>query len=79
MGIFKFIFIAILVFYLFRLIARAILPFVLRKLTQKFEQDINQQYQRSKKEKDVYINTQVNRPKYEDNKVGEYVDYEEID
>lgn len=79
MGILKFIFIAILAYYIIRFISRALFPFLLRKLGQQLQKNINNQYTRNTKEKDVFLNIQKNTPKYDDKKVGEYVDYEELD
>lgn len=81
MGFIKVVFIIIAVFYGFKLIARIMLPIVLKKLMQKFgnsHQSHNFSHQQSDKKKEGEVNikkTASNKKRFTG---GEYVNYEEI-
>ena len=84
-GIIKVIFYIIIFFYVFKLLARLFLPVIVKKVVQKAgenfqqQQEFNNQNSKSYQKEDVIIDTaKVTKPR-ESKKVGEYVDYEEID
>ncbi len=57
-----------------------ILKYFLKRIGSKFQQQFNQQpSKRSKKEGDVVIEKKPNNSRKANKKVGEYIDYEEID
>ncbi|MBI9056803.1 MAG: DUF4834 family protein [Labilibaculum sp.] len=80
---FKFIIIAIGVFYLLKWILKAIFPFLVQKTVNKMQEKANQQQQQqqpSKKEGEVTIekpSDTVGNPHKKD--IGDYVDFEEVD
>ncbi len=72
----KFIFFLILFYFGFKLISRLIYIFLIRNITK------NQTYytkHSSKKEGDVSIEKMPKKNKSKSDKLGDYVDYEEID
>jgi hypothetical protein len=85
-GVLRTLFILVCIYYAVRLLARIFFPIMVRTVVQKAEQSFQQQqqnYQRQNSQDDyVNINTNANRrsdrPR-ETKKVGEYIDYEEID
>jgi C4-dicarboxylate transporter len=81
MAFFKFILIAVGVYYLLKLIIRAMFPFLVQKTFDKMQQEANrQQEEQEKKEGEVSIDknpTGKSNPKKKD--VGDYVDFEEVD
>ncbi|NOU62189.1 DUF4834 family protein [Marinifilum caeruleilacunae] len=81
MAFFKFILIAVGVYYLLKLIIRAMFPFLVQKTFDKMQQEANrQQQEQEKKEGEVSIDknpTNKSNPKKKD--VGDYVDFEEVD
>lgn len=81
MGFIKVVFIIIAVFYGLKIIARIMLPIVLKKLMQKFgnshhSQNYSQQQSGPKKEGEVNIKKTTSSKKRFTG--GEYVNYEEI-
>jgi hypothetical protein len=77
---FKFIVIAIGVFYLLKWTIRAIFPFLVKKTFDKMQDQAKQQQQQTKKEGEVTIDKssgQTGDPHKKD--VGDYVDFEEVD
>jgi hypothetical protein len=90
MGLIKIILIILLVYYGFKILARLFAPllvrFVAKKAEEKFGgqfggfQNPNQQRQQQKnKEGETVIDKMPNSNKSSNEKVGEYIDYEEID
>lgn len=90
MGLIKIILIILLVYYGFKILARLFAPllvrFVAKKAEEKFGgqfggfQNPNQQRQQQKhKEGETVIDKMPNDNKSSNSKVGEYIDYEEID
>ena len=72
----KFIFFLILFYFGFKLISRLVYIFLLRNITK--NQANNTKYS-SKKEGDVSIEKMPKKNKSKSDKLGDYVDYEEID
>ncbi|WP_447637538.1 DUF4834 family protein [Flavobacterium microcysteis] len=85
-GVLRTLFILVCIYYGIRLLARIFFPIMVRTVVQKAEQTFQQQqqnYQRQNSQNDfVNVDTNANRrsdrPR-ETKKVGEYIDYEEID
>ena len=72
----KFIFFLILFYFGFKLISRLVYIFLLRNIT---KNQANYTQQSSKKEGDVSIEKMPKKNKSKSDKLGDYVDYEEID
>lgn len=90
-GLLKIIVYFIAGYYIIKFLARLLFPIVVRKVVSKAEQSFKQQYQsqqqsntynaqksRSTRDEIVFDTTKSNNPK-STKKVGEYVDYEEIE
>ena len=82
-GLIKFLLWFFLISYLFKIIARFIIPFFLkqyiRKQKSKFNHDFNNRKDYVEKEGNVTIKKKPKKPKSNTNKMGEYIDFEEID
>lgn len=73
-------------YYIFKFLARLFLPIVVKKVVEKAGQNFQNQYQSqqtqnqkaSNNDEIIYNNPTTTKPR-ETKKVGEYVDYEEID
>ncbi|EDP70573.1 hypothetical protein FBALC1_07438 [Flavobacteriales bacterium ALC-1] len=90
MGLLRTIIIILLVYFGFKILARLFAPFLLRFVAKKAEQKFGQQFggfhnqanqrqQQKHKEGETVIDKMPNQNKPSNSKVGEYVDYEEID
>ncbi|WDO12628.1 DUF4834 family protein [Flavobacterium sp. WW92] len=85
-GVLKTLFILVCIYYGFKLLARIFFPIMVRTVVQKAEQSFQQQQQNYQRQnsQDDFVNGNINtnrrsdRPR-ETKKVGEYIDYEEID
>lgn len=85
-GFIKSLFYIIAFYYVFKFLARLFLPLVVKKVVEKAGQNFQQQYQSntssqqraSNNEEIIYDSSKITKPR-EKKKVGEYVDYEEID
>jgi DNA integrity scanning protein DisA with diadenylate cyclase activity len=85
-GIIKTIFYLMLFYYVIKFLARLFLPIVVKKVVEKAGQNFQQHYQsntsnhqkNSTTDEIIYDATKSTKPR-ETKKVGEYVDYEEID
>lgn len=85
-GVLRTLFILVCIYYGIRLLARIFFPIMVRTVVQKAEQSFQQQqqnYQRQNSQDsftnvDTNANRRYDRPR-ETKKVGEYIDYEEID
>lgn len=75
-------------YYIFRFLARIFFPILVKKAVEKageeFEQQQRRQYnsnqsQQAKSTTDIYTSTTKSDKPHETKKIGEYVDYEEID
>ncbi|SDS63152.1 protein of unknown function [Gillisia sp. Hel1_33_143] len=83
-SILKTVLIIMLIYFGFKLLIKwfgpMILKYFLKRIGSKFQQQFNQQpSKRSKKEGDVVIEKKPNNSRKANKKVGEYIDYEEID
>lgn len=83
MPLLKFIFIAILVLWLIRLLVRLLLPMLFRNLARKMQQQAtgqSQQYQSksSKPEGSISIDYMPPSQQGKTDKLGDFVDYEEV-
>jgi len=83
-GVLKTIFYFIAFYYVFKFLARLFLPIMVKKVVEKagesFQQQQNQYNNQNTQNKEEFVNTSSNstKPK-ETKKVGEYVDYEELE
>lgn len=85
-GLLKTIFVIILVYYTFKLLARIFAPFLLKFAAKKFEQKFGSNFNNtrqdatnSQKEGETIIESIPNQPQKSNKNVGEYIDFEEID
>lgn len=84
-AVLKTILIILLVYFGFKLLIRwfgpLILKYFMRKVGKQFQQQFNQQqpYNSQKKEPKVNVDEKSNGKPRSNKKVGEYIDYEEID
>jgi hypothetical protein len=81
MAFLKFIIIAVGVYYLLKLIIRAMFPFLVQKTFDKMQKEAQRQQQdQVKKEGEVTIDKNPNSKSNLNKKdVGDYVDFEEVD
>lgn len=77
MQLLKIIFIALLIYFVFRFVARLLFPALLRYFVRKSAQPGHRK-QKEKKEGEVSVETGPHQRKVPDD-LGEYVDYEEIE
>lgn len=85
-GTLRIIFYIIAFYYIFKFLARIFLPVLIKKAVEKAGENFQQQYQggnyqntrTSSKDEIIYDTAKTTKPR-ETKKVGEYVDYEEID
>lgn len=82
MGLIKFIFIAILVLWIIRMLIRLILPMLFGNLASKMQQQASGQTQkqqrRSKPEGSISIDYMPPKQTGKTDKLGDFVDYEEV-
>ncbi|GEL12349.1 protein of unknown function [Flavobacterium glycines] len=86
-GFFRTLFIIISFYYIFRFLAKLFLPVVIKKVVEKASENMQQQqqgqyynnWQRPADGETSIYNTDNARKSRETKKVGDYVDYEEID
>jgi hypothetical protein len=84
-GVIETIFYILAFYYIFKFLARLFLPIMVKKVVEKAGENFQRQYQstyqsNTSQQQDEFVNTaaQSNKPR-ETKKVGEYIDYEEID
>jgi hypothetical protein len=86
-GFIRTLFYIIAFYYIFRFLAKLFLPLLLKKVVEKAGENMQKQQQRynqdswqntQNEETIIYTTDKVKRPQ-ETKKVGDYVDYEEID
>ncbi len=86
-GLVKMLLWGFVIYYVFKFLARLFLPVLAKKMVDKAQQQFQQQYQNQQNnqqnnQQQTYTNPNPNlksdKPR-EKNKVGEYIDYEEID
>ena len=86
-GFVKTIFYIIMFYYVFRFLAKLLLPLVVKKVVQKAGENFQQQQQyaqnnaweKSNTRDEIIYNTANSKNPKETKKVGDYVEYEEID
>ena len=81
-GFFKTLIYIVGFYYVFRFLAKLFLPILLKKAVQKAGENFQkqqQQYQNTSTEKDIIYDKSTSSKPRETKKVGEYVDYEEIE
>ncbi|TVZ55725.1 uncharacterized protein DUF4834 [Lutibacter sp. Hel_I_33_5] len=84
MGLLKTIAFLLLFYYAFKFLARLFAPFLMKKVVNKMQekasqQNQNQQRKSTVKEGETVIDTSTVKKQQGNNKVGEYVDFEEIE
>lgn len=82
-GLLRNILVIVCVYYLFKFLAKLFFPIMVKSVVEKAQENFQQQqqnYQRTQKAQDDFVNTTAKSDKpREKKKVGEYIDYEEID
>ncbi|MBE0391352.1 hypothetical protein HNQ02_001065 [Flavobacterium sp. 7E] len=86
-GFIRTLFYIIAFYYIFKFLAKLFLPLLLKKVVQKAETNFKQQHQntqdnswnKSQAEQEVFYKPPTSKNYKETKKVGDYVDYEEID
>lgn len=79
-GFIRTILIIVGIYYAFKILARLLMPFLLRKMVQKAEQNFKQQMNNPNQNTTQSQNTATSFEKPKSKKqVGEYIDYEEVD
>lgn len=86
-GFVRTLFYIIAFYYVFKFLAKLFLPLVLKKVVQKAETNFQQQQQqaqdnswnKTQAEQEVYYKPPTSKTFQDTKKVGDYVDYEEID
>lgn len=86
-GFIKAVFYIIAFYYIFRFLAKLFLPLIVKKVVEKAGQNMQQQqqkqqqntWQKSQSEEEIIYKTANTKNPRETKKVGDYVDYEEID
>lgn len=86
-GFIRTLFYIIVFYYIFRFLARLFLPLLLKKVVEKAGENFQQQQQRyqqgtwnqSQANDEIIYNTSNTKNPHETKKVGDYVDYEEIE
>jgi hypothetical protein len=86
-GLIRTLFYIISFYYIFRFLAKLFLPVVIKKVVEKASENMQQQQQRqyqdswqkSSEGETIVYNTENVKKSRETKKVGDYVDYEEID
>jgi len=80
---FKFIFIVVVIFYGFRLLAKLLFPMFIKKMVNNVAQKAREQHgytaQKSTEEGETVIDKTPIKQNQAKNKIGEYVDFEEVD
>ena len=75
-GVFRTILIILLVYYVIKWLTRLFFPLLMKRY---FGGQSNSQQQKDRPEGDVTILKRGEKPKGDDNKLGDYVDFEEVD
>jgi hypothetical protein len=86
-GFIRIVFYILAFYYIFKFLAKLFLPLIVKKVVQKAGENFQQQQQRSQgaswnntqAKDEVIYDTKNDKNPRETKKVGEYVDYEEID
>ena len=82
-GLIRFLFWFLLISYILKLLGRYIFPYLLKSYVKKKQSEFNQQFSQSQfkeeKEGEVSIKTNPKKSKSDTTKMGEYIDFEEVD
>lgn len=86
-GFLRTILIILLIYYGLKILMRIFAPFLVRYMSKKMQERFGDQFQQQQhtngrnrpKEGETVIDKMPNKAKTSDKKVGEYIDYEEID
>ncbi len=79
MVLLRFLLIAVGIYYLIKILFRALFPFLMKRVLNKMQQQNHQQYQQKPDGKVTVETKTTNKNKHNTKDVGEYVDFEEID
>jgi len=79
-GLLKTLFWIIAIYYIVKFLARLLLPVLAKKMVEKASEQFQQQQQQyqNQQQNPIDINIKSDKPR-EKKKVGEYIDYEELD
>ena len=82
-GLIRFLFWFLLISYILKLLGRYVFPYFLKRYIKKKQSEFNQQFSQSQsneeKEGEVSIKTKPKKSKSDTSKMGEYIDFEEVD
>lgn len=82
-GLIRFLFWFFLISYFLKLLGRYVLPYLLKRFLKKKQTEFTQQFSQRKspveKEGEVSIKTKPKKSKSNTSKLGEYIDFEEVD
>jgi len=82
-GLIEAIFYILVFFYIAKFLGKLFLPVLVKKVVQKagenFQQQYNYQHQQQQHKDEIIVDKSTSSKPRETKKVGEYVDYEEID
>ncbi|MFN4198679.1 MAG: DUF4834 domain-containing protein, partial [Flavobacterium sp.] len=79
-GVLRTILIILLIYYVLKLLSRILLPILMRKMVSKAEENFRRQAEQFQQQPQNHEPQPTSRPKVKSTKkVGEYIDYEEID
>jgi hypothetical protein len=75
-GVFRTILIILLIYYIIKWLGRLFFPLLVKKY---FGKQMNRQQSQDKREGDVTIVKRGKKPTGKDDRIGDYVDFEEVD
>ena len=82
-GLIRFLFWFFLISYFLKLLGRYVFPYLLKRFLKKKQTEFNQQFSQRKSpvenEGEVSIKTKSKKSKSNTSKLGEYIDFEEVD
>ncbi len=78
-GLVRTLLIIALVYYGIKILARIFLPYLMKYFIQKVSTNFQQKYNHNQQDQSTSTHTQEVPKKKQKEKVGEYIDYEEID
>ena len=82
-GLIRFLFWFLVIFYLFKILVRIFTPFLMKRFANKIQERFNKQYQNSEnppqEEGEVTLERTDTSTKTKSNDLGDYVDFEEVE
>ncbi len=78
-GFIRTLFYIVVIYFILKFLARLFFPIVMKKMVQKAEEQMRQQYQNQQDFTNTTSKTSHSDKPKETKKVGEYIDYEEVD